>query len=451
MTTQLQARDQSVVRRWLQLDEPTVERSEAELTAEMQRNYRWNFTVNLLDGAFFWFGQSFISSATILPLFLSKVTTEPLWVALLAVLGQASWYLPQLFTAGAIERYARKKPFIVNLGLVTERLPVCLLPVAAWLALDRPWLALLIFFLAYVWYGMGAGAVAPAWSDMIAGCFPVQRRGWFFGLSSFIGVGLGALGAAFSSWLLTAYPFPTNFVYAFSLAAGMITFSWCFIALTRETVRALPLRSAAQRTKPWHKIGQIWRTDHNFRRFLLARLLANLSGMGAGFLTISALERWGVPDSTVGLFTAALLIGQTVGSLAAGLIADRVGHKRSLQVGLIAAVLAYALAWLAAEPGAYYLVFALIGCGNGIAIVSGVLIPLEFSPPDHRPTYVGIANTATGIGYTLAPLLGGVMASVSYSGLFALSALLGCAAFVALSNTVREPRSVQEFAVLDGA
>lgn len=451
MTTQRMGWGQAVVRRWLQLDEPVVERSEAELTTEMQRNYRWNFTVNLLDGAFFWFGQSFISAVTILPLFLSKVTTNPFWVALLAVLGQASWYLPQLLTAGAIERYARKKPFIVNLGLVTERLPVLLLPLAAGLALTNPQVALLIFFVAYAWYGMGAGAVAPAWSDMIAGCFPVNRRGWFFGLSSFIGVGLGALGAAFSSWLLTAYPFPLNFVYAFSIAAGMILFSWCFIALTRETVRALPHRTEARPANQWHKVGQILRTDHNFRRFLLARLLTNLSGMGAGFLTISALERWAVADSTVGLFTAALLVGQTVGSLAAGLIADRQGHKRSLQLGLATWIMAYALAWLALEPSAYYLVFALIGCGSGITIVSGVLIPLEFSPPAHRPTYVGIANSATGIGYTVAPLVGGVIAAVNYPALFALSATLGCAALIMLSSTVREPRGTETLAALDAA
>ena len=108
-------------------------------------------------------------------------------------------------------------------------------------------------------------------------------------------------------------------------------------------------------------------------------------------------------------------------------------------------------AWLATAPGTFYLVFALLGCANGITIVSGVLIPLEFSQPAHRPTYVGIANTATGIGYTLAPLLGGLMAAISYQALFALSAILGCAALGMLSATVREPREAQVFAVIDGA
>ena len=97
--TQVIDRGRLFVRWMLQLDEPVHERSEAELHAEMLANYRWNFTVNLGDGAFFWFGLSFISTTTILPLFVSKLTPNPFWLALLAVLGQASWYLPQMFTS----------------------------------------------------------------------------------------------------------------------------------------------------------------------------------------------------------------------------------------------------------------------------------------------------------------------------------------------------------------
>ena len=115
----------------LELHRPVPERSEAEITAEVQRNYRWNFSVNLLDGAFFWFGASFMSSATILPLFVSKLTTSPLAIGLLAVFAQASWFLPQLFTANLVERLARKKPVVVNLGLFMERLPVWGLVLAA--------------------------------------------------------------------------------------------------------------------------------------------------------------------------------------------------------------------------------------------------------------------------------------------------------------------------------
>ena len=118
----------------LELHKPVPERSEAEIAAEVQHNYRWNFSVNLLDGAFFWFGASFMSSATILPLFVSKLTTAALAIGLLAVFAQASWFLPQLFTANLVERLARKKPVVVNLGLFAERLPVWGLVLAALIA-----------------------------------------------------------------------------------------------------------------------------------------------------------------------------------------------------------------------------------------------------------------------------------------------------------------------------
>ena len=43
---------------------------------------------------------------------------------LLAVIAQSAWFLPQLFTANAVERLSRKKPVVVNLGLFLERMPI---------------------------------------------------------------------------------------------------------------------------------------------------------------------------------------------------------------------------------------------------------------------------------------------------------------------------------------
>ena len=115
--------------RWLLvMDRPVAPKTDEELDAEMHQNFRWNFTFNVLDGAFFWLGLSFISHATILPLFVSKISPNPLLIGLLAMIGQSSWYLPQLFTAGWIEQLPRKKPVVANLGFITERLPLIFLP-----------------------------------------------------------------------------------------------------------------------------------------------------------------------------------------------------------------------------------------------------------------------------------------------------------------------------------
>jgi MFS family permease len=426
-------------RRLLELDRPAPQRTEAEIEAEATRNYRWNFTFNLLDGVAFWFGYNFAAASTILPLFVSKLTPNPLIIGLVAMIAQSSWSLPQLFTAGPTERLARKKAVVVNLGLFVERLPIWLWPLAALAAPFSAVLALVLFFVGYAFHGLGAGAVAPAWQDLVARCFPVNRRGRFFGLTSFIGTGMGALGALFSSWLLANFLFPLSFLYAFLLAAVFITLSWVFLAFVREPVQAVKLHASAN-DHFWPRLVNIVRQDHNFRRYLGARACMALGGMGSGFVAIAAVQRWQVADSTVGFYTVALLVGQGLGNLFSGLLADRLGHKLSLEIGVMAGITGFVLAWLSPAAGWYYAVFLLLGACTGFIIVSGILITMEFSSPEQRPTYVGIANTAAGIVGMIAPLLGGWLASASYGSLFALSALFSLGGLLLLFWTVKEPR-----------
>jgi len=420
--------------------------SEEEFNTEVEKNLRWNYAVNFLDGATFWFGLSFMSASTILPLFITKLTDNPFWIALLAMIAQASWYLPQLFVAAATERQPRKKVLVVNVGFFTERLPIWLMPISALVAAWNIPLAIFLFFLGFASHGIGAGAVAPAWTDMLARIIPVSRRASFFGITSFIGTGLGTAGAVLSGWLLITFPFPLNFFYVFLMAAISITVSWGFIALTREPAPVIhpPEEEGVVAQLGWAKVQVILKGDDNFRRFLSARLLGTMAAMGAGFLTVAAIRQWDVSDGLVGWFTAALLLGQTVGNLIAGFTADHYGHRITLVVGLLFTAAGYLLAILSPAAEWYLAVFFVLGVGAGINIVSGILSVLEFTTVRHRPTYIGLSNTTAGLGSVVAPLIGGLVASWSYTALFALSALIGLAAVYVLATQVAEPRTIKQ-------
>jgi MFS-type transporter involved in bile tolerance (Atg22 family) len=201
----------------------------------------------------------------------------------------------------------------------------------------------------------------------------------------FLGAGAGMLAASLSAWFLEAYPFPLNFVYTFSLAALFITISWVFLALTREPVQppTVPRQSTRQY---WQALPTIVREDENFRRFLWGRLSLALGGMGIGFITVTAVKQWQVSNSTVGLYTLALLFGQTLGNLFFGLLADRYGHKLSLELSALAGMSAFLVAWLAPEADWYFVVFVLLGISTGGIVVSGILLVLEFCIPEKRPT-----------------------------------------------------------------
>jgi MFS family permease len=333
----------------------------------------------------------------------------------------------------------RRKPIVVNVGFFLERLPILLMVATAWLASRSTTQSLVLFLICYAWFGLGGGMIATAWQDLVARCFPVERRGRFWGVTSFVGTGMGTAGAALSTWLLAAFPFPTSFVYLFAIAAVAFLISWISLALAREPVRATTEPRQTAGAFPGD-IPNIIRRDHNFRRFLLARSLLALGRLGTGFVTVSAIHRWQVPDSTVGLYTVAMLVGQTLGSLGVGFMADKKGHKLSLELAAIASALAFAAAWLAPAPEWIFVTFFLLGFNLGATIVSGTLVSLEFSTPERRPTYVGLANSVTGLTAIVAPLLGAWLASVDYGWLFALTAAVNLTASIVMRRWVREPR-----------
>lgn len=431
------------LRRLLQLDhpQPVLTREEAEVAQE--RDFTWNLIFNSGDVVFFMSGISLLSATTILPLFVSKLTSNTLPLAIVAMLAQGGFFLPQLLTANFIERLDHKKPVVVNVGLLTERLPALLLLLPPLLALRSPLLALLLFLLIYGWFNLGGGVIAPAWQDMVARCFPVERRGRFFGGTMFAGTLLGVGAAAWAGRILERVAFPNNFALIFGAAGLCIFVSWLFIAQTREPIEATHVPEVSIR-QYLAELPALLRRDVNFRHFLVARTTLALAEMGSGFLTVAAIQIWAIADGTVATYTTASLVGQTSGSLLMGVLADRYGHRLSLELSAATAVVTFLLAWLAPAPGWYIVVFFLLGFFNGARIISGLLVVLEFARPEKRPTYVGVTNTLSGIASMLAPLIGAALFTISFQVVFAASALASLVALLLLRYWVKEPRFAEK-------
>ncbi|MEJ2513010.1 MAG: hypothetical protein P8Y72_15610 [Anaerolineales bacterium] len=63
------------------------------IQAEIDKNYKFNFTVNVIDGTLFWFGASFFATRTIAPLFLSYLTDNTLVFGILATIASTGWFV----------------------------------------------------------------------------------------------------------------------------------------------------------------------------------------------------------------------------------------------------------------------------------------------------------------------------------------------------------------------
>ena len=415
------------------------------IAQEIERHYKHNFTVNVLDGASFWLGYSFITPTTILPLYVSHLTHNPFLIGLIPMLSGACYLLPQLFTSNWVQRSPLKKVFPVKYGFFAERLPVFLMaPTTLLLAVRSPGLALVIFFLLFAWHAAGAGLIAVGWQDMVAKIIPANRRGLFFGLTQFGGMFTGVIGASGVAIALNRYPFPLGYALSFGAASLFILISWFFIAATREP----PLYSQTEAVSQWEylrSLPAIMRRDLNFQRYLTSQVVGAFGGMGIGFLTVYAVTHWQLPDSQGGNYTAAMMIGQAFANLLFGPLADRKGYKLVMEISIALGVLSFVIATFAPNPLWFYAVFALRGAANGGGMMSGVMIALEFSAPEMRPTYIGLSNTIYGIAAAIAPLAGSWLAETTgYGWLFGLSAASALAGLTLLHWLVREPRLVEK-------
>jgi MFS family permease len=408
---------------------------------QIEQNLRHNYIVNFLDGAAFWLGASFFATRTILPLFISQLTDSTLAIGFLSAVISTGPLIPQLFTANWVQRIPVKKDIPVKIGLFLERLPIISLVLAAWLATWSKAAALYFGLFCITWFHFGLGVISVGWQDMMAKLFPTRSRGRFMGVTYFVGTAMGVVGAAGAAWVLETYPFPTNFMISFALAGLFISRSWVFLSLTKEPPDP-PRTTTSNKSVDWSGIGEVFKQDINFRRYILSSIIATTGTMAIGFLTVYALDAWQVSNSQVGLFTTYMLCGQAIGYLVFGWLADRYGHKLVLEISYLLGAVSLVIAILARSPQVFYAVFAIQGVFAAATMLSGINIVFEFSNADVRPTYIGLANTVIGIFSGLAPMVGGLLVEgINYTWMFGIAAGLSFLGFTALRYWVIEPRN----------
>jgi MFS family permease len=409
--------------------------------AEVRRHFRWTFTVNAADFALYSLSLSFASMLTILPAFVSKFTSSNLIIGMIPAINVLGWLLPQILAARYVEKLSHKKRFILIVG-IGERLPWLFIALAVLLLADAPpVLELIAFFTFYSIFCFSGGINTPAWLDMMGKIIPEGKRGRFFGFSSFIGSGVGVGGALIAGYLLENFSFPGNFAACFMLTFIFIAISLGCIALTREPAYPIVKEPSTLR----NYLGQlvaITRNNRNYFFFLIATVIISFSGMATGFFTVHAIGKLSLSGNEIGRFTAITLFFQTVTNPLWGYWGDRKGHKCVMEAGALGAVLSAFTAAFANSAGLFYIIFAITGASLSAAMISRLSIVLEFSQPEERPTYIGLANTVKAPFSAIAPILGGILGDrLQLPFVFLLTAAIVLIGLLVLLLSVKEPRA----------
>lgn len=374
---------------------------------------RYNFAVNIADGAFFGFGLGIASYVTIIPLFVSTLTDSNVLIGLISAMHLIGWQLPQILTAERVARLRRYKPMVLFMTL-HERAPFFAL---ALLALAVPVisreLALVLAFAFVGWQAFGGGFTATAWMSMIAKIMPPRLRGTFYGMQSAAGNLLSSGGAVLAGVILETINSPQSYALCFGIAGVVMFISLGFLAASREEEAAPARETARPAREMWRDMGGMVRHDSTLRAFIMARLLSQFALVGVSFYAVYVVRSLNADAGIVGVMTGVLLMGQTIASPIFGAIGDRWSHRAMFALGGVLVSAAALVALLAPDASWFYIVFALTGIGQAGLWTTVNALTADFGTEATRPYYIGLSNTLVAPGTLAAPLIGGWLADTS--------------------------------------
>ena len=418
-----------------------------------EHEVRRSFALGVFNGTAFRFAETLIDPPLILTWFVSQLTSSNLLIGLVAPMGNAGWFLPQIFVSTRIQRMERKMPSY-TLAAVIRTIAWVLLAAAVWLV-DDPRLLLVGFFALYAIARLSAGLAGLTFFDVVAKTIPARRRGSFFAWRQLLGGLLGLGGGWIVKMLLNhpALPFPRGHAVLFLLYCAVMAPALAAFALIREPpgpVVAEPVTLGEQ----LRRAGRLWRTDRVYRRYIAARLSLAMANIALPFYGIYAKNVLGAPEGMVGVYVVARVGALLLSNLLWGRLSDERGNRlvmRLVSLGSgLAALSALALvgmmgllrpqgAWL---PYLALPLFFLDGAMLPAQILSGSNFLLELVPGAKRPLYLGLSNTLMGVVVLISGLGGLVVDFFGFAGLFAVSLGLCLAGYVFASG-LPEPREME--------
>jgi MFS family permease len=406
--------------------------------------YSRTFILGVVNGVLFNLAEALIGGTTVLPLFISNLTASKVLVGLAGTMSQAGWYMPQLIVAGFIEHAPRKKPVYVWAGVVRFAaiwIIAILVPV---LAGARAGLFLVLFFMLYSIYTLGAGVAAISFMDIVAKAIPAQRRGTFFGARLSLGGLLSSLAGFFVRDILDNRPFPDDFAVLFASAGVVVTAAILSFCLAPE-----PVAKGTQMKMPFARFlrrgPHLLKTNPSYRMLLIVRVLLSVWSMALPFYIIFATEQLGVDPSDAGVFLSIQMLGFVVSNVLWASLSNKTGNKIVLvlvsAVALVSPILAVASGRLPSGDTTvltgvvfFFLGFALSGFRLGETNYM-----LDVSPDAERPTYLGFMNTLVAPVLLLSMFGGFIIEKTSFEALF-LAVMVAAAAALFAALRLEEPR-----------
>lgn len=388
-----------------------------------EKYFKLNFFLGVANGILFNFAWAFTSGSTVLPLFISKLTSSSILVGLASTLEAVGWALPQMAVAAVTLHQKNQMPLYIKMAFL-RGVAFSLLAILVFFSKSTNLSYLLVtFFFLFSIYAFGGGVSGVSFTDVVGKAIPANKRGSFFGMRMFFGGGLAALAGILIERILRVYSFPKNFGVLFLIAAVIIILALLSFSLVREP----PVEQRSQRRKFSENLRlgfEILKKDRNLRMLLWTRVAIGSYVLGLPFYIIFAKNVLFIPTYIAGLFLSV----QMVGYLSSNILWGRLSNNKSNRLVLLLSAICSAippflllLNILTKIPiYVYGAIFFFLGATMSGMDMGYTNYLLEIAPEEKRPIYVGFLNTIVGPTIFLSAVGGLIIQVSSFAVLYSL-------------------------------
>lgn len=376
----------------------------------------WGTLINSAGGSMVW---------PFLTVYMRQHLGVPLTlITLLFTLNSAAGLVATSIAGPAVDRFGRK----IAMALSLAGNSAVYLAMAA--AHTLPTWAILMAALGVIWplYRVGADAMV---ADMIE---PERRPAAYALLRVVANLGI-AVGPMIGGFLSTV-----SYLYAFG---GGATANFIFLLLVLLAVReTLPQRPPERAAADDGGYGPVLR-DLPFLAFCAIYVIATMpSSIMMTLLAVYAKENFGVPESQYGFIMATNALMVVLFQYAVTRRSEGYPPLRVLTLGaLLYAAGVGSVAFGRSFP-AFVLSMAILTAGELLLVPTATALAANLAPAEMRGRYMGLFGMTWGIGFGIAPVIGGLLsdrlAPVApwYGGL--LLGLIAAAGFLLLARRLGE-------------
>ncbi len=405
------------------------------------KDFRRNFSMGVINGVFFNASAAFVSGSTVLPVYISQLTSSKALIGLFSALENFGWFFPQLFAAMFIVHRRRVLGFYNNLSF--WRLFFFGATISGvFIFSGNPRGMLVSLGICYALLNIAAGFAGAAFTEIVGKTIPVNRRGSYFGLRMFIGGSAAAAEGLVIKKVIASYSFPHNFGYLYVISWALMLFGLITFAFVKEP----ETESVVEKANPGYQLKSaigIFKKDHNFRRLFLSRTAVNTYYLATPFYVVFAINKLGASRSIAGFYLTAQMLGYLSSNIVWAWLSNHISNKKVIVTAALVSTLppliSLGSAFSPISPIAYAAVFLFLGTAESGISMGYVNYLLEISPERGRLLSIGLMHTL--IAPTVfCSALGGLLGQVFSLRILFFTVCLTTSISFLISRKLQEPR-----------